>query len=98
MAHRLSPEAEADLDQIWDYITKESGSPAAAKRVVTSITDRFFLLATHPALGRRRDDLRPGLRSFVVGSYIILYIIQSDDVLIVRVFHSRRDIKRIFDD
>jgi plasmid stabilization system protein ParE len=45
-----------------------------ADRLVDSITDRFFLLAGHPYLGRTRDeDLRPGLRSFTVGEYIIIY-------------------------
>jgi plasmid stabilization system protein ParE len=48
MAHRLAPEAEADLDDIWCYIAKESHSIEIADRVVDSITDRFFLLATYP--------------------------------------------------
>ena len=42
MAHRLAPEAEAELDDIWYYIAKESGSIETADRVVDSITDRFF--------------------------------------------------------
>ncbi len=65
MAHRLAPAAEAGLDDIWFHIAKESQSFEIADRVVDSITDRFLLLATHPHIGRRRDeDLRPGLRSF----------------------------------
>ena len=32
------------------------------------------LLASYPNLGRARDeDLRPGLRSFPVGEYVIIY-------------------------
>jgi plasmid stabilization system protein ParE len=61
MAHRLAPKAETDLDNIWYYIARESQSVEIADRVVDSVTDRFFLLATHPHVGRRRDeDLRPG--------------------------------------
>jgi toxin ParE1/3/4 len=26
MAHRVAPEAEAELDNIWYYVAKESGS------------------------------------------------------------------------
>jgi plasmid stabilization system protein ParE len=48
MAHRLAPEAEAEFDDIWYYIAKESHSIEIADRVVDSITDRFFLLATYP--------------------------------------------------
>jgi toxin ParE1/3/4 len=97
MAHRLSPAAEAELDDIWYYIAKESQSIEIADRLVDSITDRFFLLATHPHLGRRRgDDLRPGLRSFSVGDYVIIYRVENDDVLILHVMHGRRDIEALF--
>ncbi len=47
-------------------------------------------------MGRARDDLRPGLRSFPVAQYVILYVIQDEDVEIVRVFHGRQDIDRHF--
>jgi plasmid stabilization system protein ParE len=68
MAHRLAPEVETELDDVW------SDSIEIADRVIDSITDRFFLLATWPHIGRRRDgDLRPGLRSFPVGAYVIVY-------------------------
>lgn len=68
MAHRLAPEAEADLDSMWYYVAPKSGSIEIADRLIDSLTDRFFLLANHPYMGRRRDDeLRPGLRSFPVG-------------------------------
>jgi plasmid stabilization system protein ParE len=68
MAHRLAPEAESDLDEIWDYTARESGNPEIADRLVDSLTDRFFLLSMHPHMGRRRDDdLRPGSRSFRAG-------------------------------
>lgn len=60
---RLSPEAEADLDGIWLYIARESGNLDLATRVVEKITDRFWLLARFPYLGRKRDDLRSGIRS-----------------------------------
>ena len=64
MAHRLAPQAEAELDDIWYYIAKKSHSIETADRVVDSITDKFFLLATYPHIGRRRDeDVLPGLRS-----------------------------------
>ena len=51
MAHRVSPQAAADLDDIWYYVAKESGSIAVANHLIDSITDRFFLLAGHPYLG-----------------------------------------------
>ena len=97
MAHRLAPEVEAELDDIWCYLAKESGNIEIADRLIDSITDRFFLLASHPYIGRRRDrDLRPGLRSFPVGEYVIFYRIEREDVMILHVAHGRRDLEALF--
>lgn len=92
MGHRRAPQADADLDGIWYYVASKSGSPDIADRLIDSITDRFFLLASHPNLGRARDgDLRLGLRSFPVGEFVIIYRI-DDDVVILRVVRDSRDI------
>lgn len=97
MAHRVAPEAEAELDNVWYYIAKASGSIEIADRVIDSITDRFFLLARYPHIGRRRDeDLRPGLRSFLAGEYVISYRIEDEDVLILHVIRASRDVEALF--
>lgn len=48
MPHRAAPEVEAELDDIWYYVAKESGSIEIADRLIDSITDRFFLLCPLP--------------------------------------------------
>lgn len=84
--------ADADLDDIWWYVARNSGSAELAGRLIDSITDRFYLLSKHPNLGRLRPDLRAGLRTFAVGQYLILYRVEGeDDVLILRVLHGKRD-------
>ena len=96
MAHRLAPEAKTDLDEIWFYVAS-NGSVETADRLVDSITARFSLLATHPRAGRRRDNLRHGIRSFGVGEYIVLYRVEGDDVLIQRVVRGSRDLEALFE-
>jgi len=97
MAHRLAPEAETELDDIWYYLAKESYSIDIADRMIDSITARFSLLATYPHVGRPRDeDLRPGLRSFSVGEYVIIYRVEGEDVLILHVLRCSRDIEGLF--
>jgi len=97
MGHRRTPQADSDLDDIWYYVATKSGSLDIADRLVDSITDRFFLIASHPNIGRARDeDLRPGLRSFPVGEYVIIYRVQEEDVLILRVLRGSRDIAALF--
>lgn len=97
MAHRLAPEVEDELDGIWHYIATQSGSIDIAERVIDAIAGRFYLLAAHPLLGRRRDsDLRPGLRSLLAGEYVIIYRIQDQEVVILHVVHGRRDLTALF--
>jgi toxin ParE1/3/4 len=99
MPHRLSPQAETDLDDIWLYVARQSVDIAIANHLIDSITDRFFLLARSPHMGRARDeDLGRGVRSFAVGEYVILYCIDGGDVLILRVIHGRRDLEALFGD
>jgi toxin ParE1/3/4 len=96
MAHRVAPQAEAELDGIWYYVANESGSIEIADRLIDSITERFLLLSRNPRLGRRRDEeLRPGLRSFPAGEYIILYRIEVEDVLILHVIRGSRNIEAL---
>ncbi len=54
-AHSL-PGCRGELDGIWYYIARESGNPDIADRFIDSLTGRFYLLALHPYIGRRRDD------------------------------------------
>jgi toxin ParE1/3/4 len=97
MAHRVAPRAQTDLDEIWYYIAKESGSIEIANRLIDSITDRFFLLGGFPFIGRSRDeDFGVGSRSVTVGEYVIVYCLEAEDVLILRVAHGRRDIEALF--
>jgi toxin ParE1/3/4 len=97
MADRLTPEAEADLDEIWFYLAKTSASLEVADRFIDTLTSRFFLLSRNPYLGRRRDeDLRRGLRSFPIENYIVFYRVEDEDVLILRVLHGSRDFASLF--
>ena len=95
---RRSPEAEAELDGIWIYIARESGSIEIADRTIESVTERFWLLAKYPHMGRRRDhDLRVGLRSLAADDYVIIHRILEDDVvLILHVGHGSRDLEGLF--
>jgi toxin ParE1/3/4 len=73
----------------------ESGSVETADRLIDSLSHRFWLLALRPHMGRRRDDLRSGLRSFPVGDYVILYRQETKAVFIFRVIHGSRDLPAI---
>lgn len=98
MAH-LSRQVEAELDDIWLYVATKSSSFDIADRLITSITERFFLLSCYPHIGRPRDnDLRPGLRTFPAGEYIIIYRTDGENVLILHVVRGSRNIQALLQD
>ncbi len=91
----VSATVEHELDDIWLYIATESSSLEIADRVIDSITIKFLEIAKHPYIGRRRDDLRRGLRSVPVGTYVIIYRVDDNEVRILHVLHGRRDLTGI---
>jgi toxin ParE1/3/4 len=97
MAHRVAPRAEADLDDIWLYVAKESSSIEIANRLIDTITERCLTLARFPYIGRsREEDFGPSYRSLVVGEYVIVYCVEKEDALILRVVHGRRQLEALF--
>jgi len=87
---RVSKQAEADLDAIWEYVA-EQRSMETATRLIESITDTFLVLGRQPGVGRRRHEFEPGVRSFPVGNYIIYYRQRPGSIEISHVIHGRRD-------
>jgi len=47
-------------------------------------------------MGRARDELASGVRSFPFGRYVVFYAPLDDGIDIVRVLHGSRDIDAIF--
>ncbi|MBS0318183.1 MAG: type II toxin-antitoxin system RelE/ParE family toxin [Proteobacteria bacterium] len=88
------PLAANDIGQIWDYIAEDS--VAEANAWVDRLDRKLETLATQPRLGRSRDELMAGLRSFSFGRYLIFYLPLDDGIDIVRVLRSARDIDAAF--
>jgi len=94
MNYRLSPEAQEDIDAIWDYIAQDD--PSAAERFIHRLTGKFSLLTQQPRSGRPCEELAPSLRCFPVKNYIIFYRIAPEALEIVRILHGARDIEALF--
>jgi toxin ParE1/3/4 len=94
-SYRVSSRATADLDEIWLYIAQDN--PDAADNFTRALFSRFSRLAAMPKMGRTREELSPGLRSFAVGRYIIFYRLHEEGVEIVRVLHGARDFPPLFE-
>ncbi len=93
--YRLSRDAHTDLLEIWTYIAADD--VRAADKIIDDITEKLDRLAQFPMMGRAREELAVGIRSFVSNKYVILYRLDGPDIEIHRVIHGARDIPRLFD-
>jgi toxin ParE1/3/4 len=93
MRIRRLPRAIRDVDEIWQWIGAEDVVAAErwSRRIVTA-TDRLTEFSNS---GTPRPELGPGVRSVVVGRYLVLYRIGPDSVDIVRVVHGARDLSSL---
>lgn len=86
----VHPEAAQDLNEIWEYIARDS--PDAADRVLNNIHDAIQSLATMPQIGHARRDLTSSpLRFWRVYDYLIVYAPDEQPMGILAVVHGRRN-------
>lgn len=71
-----------------------SDRPGASLNWVIALEERCQKLADNPRWGRKRNDLRPNLRSLPFGRYTLFYRETADGVEILRVLHSARDLEK----
>jgi toxin ParE1/3/4 len=93
----FSPEAEADLFDIWDFLAR-AASDAVADRQLQAIDRVCDLLVGSPLAGRARDEFRAGIRSFVAPPFVVFYRVTDSTIEIVRVLHGKRDTGAAFSD
>jgi toxin ParE1/3/4 len=93
----LSNAALRDLDDIFEYLAEQFRDNARAREFVDAIVAQIEKIAGLPSIvGRPRDNLLPGLRSFPFRGYLIFMRYEEDRLLIVNVLHSRRDTEAAF--
>ena len=88
----LTQSAQTDLLEAWTYIAEENID--AADGVLDAIEREATLLATQPMMGRSRDELVRGVRSWPTSTpYVLFYEAGPQGILILRVLHHARDIQ-----
>lgn len=91
---RYSASAETDLLEAWLYVAE--GSIEAADRITDQLDAEARTLLMQPKMGRARDELAAGLRSWPTSTrYILFYFEDADGITIARVLHHARDVPAI---
>jgi len=89
----LSNQAQADIDEISDYLAERSVKSALA--VGAAIYKTCSMIGDMPDIGHTVDSIGSELRQVIVGkyrTYVVFYVVTHGVPLIVRVLHAKRDI------
>lgn len=89
----LSPRAQRDLDEIWDYIEARWGTEQA-ETYTRQLWQAMETVATRPTVGRDGSDVRAGYRKYAAGSHMLFYRTNDGGVDVVRILHQRMDFGR----
>lgn len=88
------------MTNLYYYIAEQGGDHERAIGYVRRIRMRCEKLKAFPELGRRRDDLRSGVRilGFERRVVIVYAVLPSGDVEIGRVFYGGRDYEALINE
>ncbi len=95
MRLRFTPQAQADLEGIADYIAADNR--ARASSFVRELRVQCQRIAINPRGYRRRPELGEGIRSCAHGNYVIFFAESAKDLTVIRILHGARDIARAFE-
>jgi toxin ParE1/3/4 len=85
--YRLSPSAEADLEEIWLY-TFRQWSPEQADSYHNGIIAAIRGLASGSKV-RQRTDVREGYWKYKVGMHVIYFRCSDEYLDVIRILHGR---------
>lgn len=87
----ITPLAEADITEIWEYIA--SDSPEAAAGFIVELTRQAETLAVFPercSLIPENEQLGTRYRHLIYGNYRTIFRISGKTVYVLRVIHGAR--------
>jgi plasmid stabilization system protein ParE len=96
MRLRLSPLVAGDLEEIADYIARDS--PRQAARLLRTLHARMKEIAKQPQLYQPRPEIGVDARLATVSQYVILFRVLRDMVRVERVVHGSRDLLSLLEE
>lgn len=91
----IAAPAARDLAALVDYIAKDN--PAAAETAYRGTVQTIRKLPQFPAMGR--PGRPPNTREISVANlpYLIVYMVSSEAVIILAIFHTARDLAKVIE-
>lgn len=95
---QIFPAAQADMEQIFEYIAFELKNPSAAVGQITDFQNALENVCAFPescpCTGNEYVKER-SLRKLIVNNYIVFYRVKGDEIQVVRVLYGMRDFASI---
>lgn len=88
----LSPSAQEDLDDIWDFSVEQWGDDRA-ERYVRALWAGIRIVADDTRRGHP-FDLRDGYFRYSVEKHVLFFKLMPDGVDIIRILHQSMDFER----
>ena len=90
-SYDLYPEAESDLENIWQYSIENWGTERALD-YLDDIDRVFQLLATSPLISREHTEFNSPVHIHPHLHHLIVYIVTDNGISIVRVLHESMNV------
>ncbi|MBS7326022.1 MAG: type II toxin-antitoxin system RelE/ParE family toxin [Thiopseudomonas sp.] len=85
---RLTRDAQQDLAEIRRYTTQVWGQ-SQSRKYLQDLRSTLDVLAEFPGQGTVRQDVKEGVLSFLYGSHMLYYRVESETVVVFAVLHQR---------
>jgi toxin ParE1/3/4 len=89
----FSNEAENDLVEIYRYGFITYGENKA-DLYIEALKEKCQFIADMPDICPDRDEFNPPVKIYHHKKHLIIYIVETDFILIIRVLHERMDIQQ----
>ena len=95
MKIEYSPESVSDLVRLREFI--EIKNPLSAKRIASELIDGIEKLKLFPSMGIAvsRAPEPDKVRDIFISDYTIRYLVGSDTIYILRVWHNKENEKNV---
>jgi toxin ParE1/3/4 len=93
----LTPLAVEDLREIARYTQKKWGA-VQTDRYGEELELTLQQLSLAPEVGKKREAIAPGVRSFRVAQHVAFHLIRKNQITVLRILHPRRNAIEAFED
>lgn len=90
---QVTPEAEVDIEHIWDYSAATWGIDQA-ESYIAGLQDTIYSIARWPEMGETYEHIAADYRCFSYSRHLIFYRKLGETIEVVRILHERMDVDR----